>query len=56
MRGFDDEFYAPHSRHTEFKKEDIERVPELEILAESDAAGVYIVTAKSERQFFISGH
>lgn len=56
LRGFDDEFYAPHSRHTEFKKEDIERVPELEILAESDAAGVYIVTAKSERQFFISGH
>ena len=56
LRGFDDEIYAPHTRHTEFKKEDIERVPELEILAESDAAGVYIVTAKSERQFFISGH
>lgn len=56
LRGFDDEFYAPHSRHTEFKKEDIEKIPELEILAESDKAGVYIVTAKSERQFFVTGH
>lgn len=56
LRGFDDEFYAPHSRHTEFKKEDVEKIPELEILAESDKAGVYIVTAKSERQFFVTGH
>lgn len=56
MRGFDDEFYVPHSRHTEFREEDISKVPELEILAKSDKAGVYIVTAKSERQFFISGH
>lgn len=56
LRGFDDEFYAPHSRHTEFREEDINRVPELEILAKSEEAGVYIVTAKSERQFFITGH
>lgn len=56
LRGFDDEFYAPHSRHTEFEKEDVEKIPELEILAESDKAGVYIVTAKSERQFFVTGH
>ncbi|MBO5364140.1 MAG: homoserine O-succinyltransferase [Clostridia bacterium] len=56
LRGFDDTFFAPHSRHTEFRKEDIEQVPELEILAESVDAGVYIVTAKSERQFFITGH
>lgn len=56
LRGFDDEFYVPHSRHTEFREEDIAKVPELEILAKSDTAGVYIVTAKSERQFFISGH
>ena len=56
LRGFDDEFYVPHSRHTEFREEDISKVPELEILAKSDKAGVYIVTAKSERQFFISGH
>lgn len=56
LRGFDDEFYVPQSRHTEFKEDDIKNVPELEILAKSDEAGVYIVTAKSERQFFISGH
>lgn len=56
LRGFDDVFYAPHSRHTEFTEEDILRVPELEILAKSDEAGVYIVTAKSERQFFVTGH
>lgn len=56
MRGFDDEFFVPHSRHTEFREEDILKVPELEILAKSDKAGVYIVTAKDERQFFISGH
>ena len=56
LRGFDDFFYAPHSRHTSFLEEDILKVPELEILAKSREAGVYIVTAKSERQFFISGH
>ncbi len=56
LRGFDDVFWAPHSRHTEFREEDIQKVPELEILAKSDEAGVYIVTAKSDRQFFISGH
>lgn len=56
LRGFDDVFYAPHSRHTEFREADIAAVPELEILAKSPEAGVYIVTAKSERQFFITGH
>lgn len=56
LRGFDDEFYVPQSRYTEFYEADIKKVPELEILAKSDEAGVYIVTAKSERQFFISGH
>lgn len=56
LRGFDDEFYVPHSRHTDFYEEDIYQVPELEILAKSDEAGVYIVTNKSERQFFITGH
>ena len=56
MRGFDDVFYAPHSRHTEICEEDILKVPELEILAKSEEAGVYIVTAKSDRQFFITGH
>ncbi len=56
LRGFDDVFYVPHSRHTEIREEDILKVPELEILATSEQAGVYIVTAKSERQFFITGH
>ncbi len=56
LRGFDDVFYAPHSRHTEIKREDILAVPSLEILAESEQAGVYIVCAKDDRQFFITGH
>ncbi len=56
LRGFDDVFYAPHSRHTGIIEEDIKKVPELEILASSEEAGVYILTAKSERQFFITGH
>lgn len=56
LRGFDDTFYVPHSRHTEISEDEINKVPELEILAKSDKAGVYIVTAKSERQFFITGH
>ena len=56
LRGFDDEFFAPHSRHTGVEKEAIENVPALEILAESDEAGVYIITDKNERRFFITGH
>lgn len=57
LRGFDDEFFVPHSRHTENRKEDILRVPELAILAESDSeAGVYIVANRARRQFFITGH
>jgi homoserine O-succinyltransferase len=56
MRGFDDFFFAPHSRHTEVRREDIERHPELQILAESDEAGVYIVSSKDGRHLFITGH
>jgi homoserine O-succinyltransferase/O-acetyltransferase len=56
LRGFDDEFYVPHSRHTEVKRTDIEKHPELEILSESDEAGIYIVVAKDGRQVFVSGH
>jgi homoserine O-succinyltransferase len=56
LRGFDDIFYAPHSRHTGIKREDIEKVDELEILAESDEAGVYIVSAMKGRQIFVTGH
>jgi homoserine O-succinyltransferase len=56
FRGFDDVFYVPHSRHTEIRREDIEKVRELEILAESEEAGVYIVSARNGRQLFVTGH
>ena len=54
-RGLDDMFYAPHSRHTEVKREDIEKISELEILSESEEAGIFIVANKSRRQVFITG-
>lgn len=56
MRGFDDVFWAPHSRHTTIFREDIEAVPGLKILASSDEAGVYAVMNKEGRQIFITGH
>ena len=56
LRGFDDVFYAPHSRHTEIRREDIEKEPLLEILAESDEAGVYILGTTDDRQLFVTGH
>jgi homoserine O-succinyltransferase len=56
LRGFDDVFYAPHSRHTEVRRADIEKVPNLQVLAESDEAGVYIVASRDERQVFVTGH
>ncbi len=56
VRGFDDSFNAPHSRHTTIHKEDIKRIPELEILAESDEAGVFIVASKDGRSIYVSGH
>ena len=55
-RGLNDIFYAPHSRHTEIKREDIDKVDELEILSESKEAGVFIVANKDRRQIFITGH
>lgn len=56
LRGFDDVFYVPHSRHTEVRRKDIEKVPELEILSESEQAGVYLVGTKGGRQIFVMGH
>lgn len=56
LRGYDEKFLAPHSRHTEVRREDIEKVPELSIQAESDIAGVYIVTTKGGKQIFVTGH
>ncbi len=56
LRGFDDVFYAPHSRHTEICRQDIEKVSELKILAESEVAGVYILASQEGRQIFVTGH
>jgi homoserine O-succinyltransferase len=56
VRGFDDHFMAPHSRHTEVRREDIAAHPELTILAESDEAGVFLVIAEDGGQIFVMGH
>lgn len=56
FRGFDDVFFAPQSRHTEIRREDILKRPELTLLSESEEAGVFIVMAKEGRQIFVTGH
>ncbi|MDY3275013.1 MAG: homoserine O-succinyltransferase [Agathobacter sp.] len=56
VRGFDDYFYAPHSRHTEVRREDIEKHPGLTILAESKEAGVFLVINEDGSQIFVMGH
>lgn len=56
LRGFDDTFTAPHSRYTGIAREDIEAEPELEILAESEEAGVYIAASRDGRRIFVTGH
>ena len=56
LRGFDDTFYVPHSRHTTVAREDIEAIPGLKILASSDEAGVYAVMNREGHQIFITGH
>ncbi len=56
FRGFDDVFYVPHSRYTTVKREDIERVDALRILASSEKAGVYAVITKRGKQVFLTGH
>lgn len=56
VRGFDDVFYAPHSRHTETRKEDILKNENLTILAESDEAGVFLVIDRDGKQIFVMGH
>jgi homoserine O-succinyltransferase len=55
-RGFDDEFLAPHSRYTEVRKEDIEKVQDLDLLAWSEKAGVYLVASRDYKRVFITGH
>ncbi len=56
FRGFDSVFFAPHSRHTEVKAEDILKIPSLKLMATSDMAGVYAVCSEDSKQFFIMGH
>ena len=56
FRGFDDVVYVPHSRHTENHETDIRKIPELEMLAVSEEAGVFAVKSEDNRRFFITGH
>jgi homoserine O-succinyltransferase/O-acetyltransferase len=56
FRGFDDVFFAPHSRHTEIRREDIEKVRALSILSESREAGVFAISARDGREIYITGH
>lgn len=56
LRGFDDRFFMPHSRYTEIRAADIEKVGGLEVIAQSEEAGVAMVKAKNGRQLFVTGH
>lgn len=56
IRGFDESFYAPHSRHTGIRQEDIESCPQLQLLSYSDTAGPYIISSIDGRQIFVTGH
>ncbi|MDL2210763.1 homoserine O-succinyltransferase [Desulfovibrio sp. OttesenSCG-928-O18] len=56
FRGFDETFFMPHSRHTEIRAEDIAKCPQLEVLAESEEAGIAIVRAKESRSIYVTGH
>ena len=56
FRGFDDEFFIPHSRHTEVRREHISRTPELDTLADSHESGVYMLMARGGREIFLTGH
>lgn len=56
LRGFDDTFYAPHSRHTEVERDAIERVSNLEILSQSRVSGVYLIISRDGHQVFVLGH
>ena len=56
FRGFDDVFFVPHSRHTEVRREDIDRCPALQVISESEDSGVHIVMARGGREFYVTGH
>ena len=55
-RGFNDVFHAPHSRYTGLLKEEVQRHHELDILAESDVAGIYLIHDREKRRLFVTGH
>lgn len=56
LRGYDDEFWVPHSRHTEVYRHEVEAIAELEILAESETAGIYLIGSRDGKQIFAMGH
>lgn len=56
FRGFDEVFYAPHSRHTTIHTDEIEQIKELTILSQSEEAGVYIISSRGGREFYVTGH
>jgi len=56
LRGFDEQFFVPQSRHTDVRQEDIDRIPDLEVLSVSEDAGVYIAASRNGRQIFVTGH
>lgn len=56
LRGFDDTFLAPHSRHTEIRVEDVERIEDLKLLAVSEDAGLYLAASRDSRHIFVTGH
>lgn len=56
FRGFDDVFYVPHSRHTEVRREDVDKCKDLQVVSESDESGVHIVMARGGREIFVTGH
>ena len=56
FRGFDDEFFIPHSRHTTILKSEIEDKPEIELLSESSEAGLAILSSRGGREFYLTGH
>lgn len=56
FRGFDDVFFMPHSRHTEIRREDVDKCPDLSVIAESPESGVSIVMARGGREFYVTGH
>ena len=56
LRGYDDNFFAPHSRHTEIRRQDIEKISEIDILSDSEEAGIYLLKTDGGKQVFVTGH